>query len=961
MPTTFNAYDLGVSTIELDPTENNTTSENASQLVGATFGSLSDPLRTKLVEWSPVNYNAGDSSAYDIDNRRISDTFSINGGPAQIVDAFVLYNATITYTDGTTVNTVLNIVQTDTLRLYLVPNLTAPELFAKPLASFTLNSINSNGSLMAADRPNIGGGTSAGNTLTGTTGNDYLEGMAGNDSVASGAGSDTVYGGLGNDTVDGGDGNDSLFGEDGSDTLQGGLGNDSLFGGVGADTLDGGANNDSVFGGDGTDRLLGGDGDDTLSGDAGADTLFGGAGADSLSGGADNDSLDGGDGNDTLGGDDGNDTLLGQAGNDSLAGGIGADSLDGGADNDTLSGDAGADTLFGGAGADSLSGGADADSLDAGDGNDTVSGDDGNDTVLGGLGNDSISGGIGADSLDGGGDNDTLSGDAGADTLFGGAGADSLSGGADGDSLDGGDGNDTLSGDDGNDTVLGGQGNDVVSGGIGNDSLDAGDGNDTLSGDDGNDTLFGGLGADSLSGGDGTDSLSGGDGNDTLSGGAGADTLAGGPGNDIADYSTSTAGVNVNLTAGSASGGHAQGDVLNGIDGLTGSAFNDTLIGFDAENRTGADQFWNILRGGDGDDSIDGRGGNDELFGDGGNDTILGGDGADTVFGGTGNDTLSGGTGADSLDGGTGNDTIAGGSGNDTLSGGSGSDLFVLSAAGGTDTILDFNTTLVDGRMVDQVSVIGLLDAQGNQVDWADAVITADSNGNAVITFPGGERIVLIGVAPSQVTGKTALYQMGVPCFAAGTRIATPEGEVPVEALRAGDLVLTLDGGAQPVLWAGGRHLDHAALSGLPDLRPVVIRENALGRHGEVMVSPQHAILAETVDGPRLVRARHLAELGDPRFRIARGKRHVDYHHILLPRHAIVTANGLPTESMYPGPMALQALGPAIRLEIAAALPWLAPVLFGLADPLPVYGPTARPIARRQDLRLMPIPLGQAA
>ncbi len=134
---------------------------------------------------------------------------------------------------------------------------------------------------------------------------------------------------------------------------------------------------------------------------------------------------------------------------------------------------------------------------------------------------------------------------------------------------------------------------------------------DTLIGDDGNNRLDG-FGED--------DQLFGLDGNDILNGGEGADLLDGGAKLDWAYYHRSTVGVNIDLSAGTATGGDAQGDTLISIELLYGSQFDDTLIG-----KAGA----NTLTGNEGNDTLDGKGGNDTLLGRQGNDTMTGGAGAD--------------------------------------------------------------------------------------------------------------------------------------------------------------------------------------------------------------------------------------------------------------------------------------------------------------------------------------------
>jgi Ca2+-binding RTX toxin-like protein len=116
-----------------------------------------------------------------------------------------------------------------------------------------------------------------------------------------------------------------------------------------------------------------------------------------------------------------------------------------------------------------------------------------------------------------------------------------------------------------------------------------------------------------LLGGPGNDPLSGGAGDDLLQGGGGNNTLDGGAGNNTASYANAPSGVTVNLATGTAANGYGGTDTLTSIESVTGSAFNDTLIG-DA-----------------GDNSLSGGAGNDTLIGGAGNNALDGGAGTDTV------------------------------------------------------------------------------------------------------------------------------------------------------------------------------------------------------------------------------------------------------------------------------------------------------------------------------------------
>ena len=255
-----------------------------------------------------------------------------------------------------------------------------------------------------------------------------------------------------------------------------------------------------------------------------------------------------------------------------------------------------------------LEGGGGADTLDGGDGNDTLIGGAGADALIGGAGNDTASyadatAGVTADL-----DSSLNSGDAAGDTysgienLTGSALNDRLIGDANANVFDGGAGNDTVTYVSTTIGVTASLANPTVNTGaaagdsyISIENLEGTSFADVLTGDNNNNMLFGRGGGDTLNGGGGADTLDGGDGNDTLIGGAGADALIGGASNDTASYADATAGVTADLADSSLNSGDAAGDTYSGIENLTGSAFNDRLIG---------DANANVFDGGAGNDTV---------------------------------------------------------------------------------------------------------------------------------------------------------------------------------------------------------------------------------------------------------------------------------------------------------------------------------------------------------------------
>ncbi|WP_419741244.1 hypothetical protein [Ruegeria sp.] len=627
-------------------------------------------------------------------------------------------------------------------------------------------------------------GSGTNNTFSGGDGNDTLNGADGNDKLDGGNGEDTLNGGSGEDTLSGGGGNDTLNGSTGNDALSGGDGNDTLIGGAGADTIDGGAgadvgdysgspagvtvnlargtgiggdahgdtivNVETVLGSDYNDRLTGSNKkiNDTLNGRAGDDTLNGGSGNDTLIGGAGADTINGGSGRDTVdysgspagvtidlasgtasGGDAHGDTIvnvetvLGSDHNDHLTGNDGRinDTLNGGAGDDTLTGGRGSDTLIGGAGADTINGGTERDTVDYSGSPAGVTIDLARGTASGGdAQGDTISL---VEAVIGSSHNDTLTGSTSKNTLSGGAGDDTLNGGS---------GNDTLIGGAGADTINGGSGRDTVdySGSPSGVTVDLAKGIG-LRGDAQGDTLMdieAVLGSDywdHLSGDSGNNTLTGGGGNDVFYGGAGADTMDGGSGNDVLNYSRSSGGVTVNLSAQgggqTASGGDAQGDVISNFEHVLGSSHADTLSGGDESN---------FFRAGAGNDTLNGGAGNDILYGDG---RRIGVDHADA-----GNDILNGGAGDDLLRGGSGNDTLNGGAGDDRLYGGGGNDTFVFESGFGRDTIDGFgNGHFSDGEIIRFQSISGF-------TSFADLDISQATNGSDTVISLGAENTITV-------------------------------------------------------------------------------------------------------------------------------------------------------------------------------------------------------------------------
>ncbi len=197
----------------------------------------------------------------------------------------------------------------------------------------------------------------------------------------------------------------------------------------------------------------------------------------------------------------------------------------------------------------------------------------------------------------------------------------------------------------------------------------------------------------------------------------------------------------------------------------------------------------------------------------------------------------------------------------------------------------------------------------GTQQQPVADVISGNGGNGVTLQSTSTSSVVLNNVIGFGVNGVQPLPNAGVPvatngstgniiggnvaCFAAGSRIATPSGDIAVEDLRAGDVVLSQFGGSVAVRWIGHRRIDCARHPEPAKVNPVRVRRGAFGEGMpacDLLLSPDHAVY---LDGA-LVPARCLV---DGVLVVQEARRDITYYHVELPQHDVVVANGLACES----------------------------------------------------------------
>jgi collagen type I/II/III/V/XI/XXIV/XXVII alpha len=282
--------------------------------------------------------------------------------------------------------------------------------------------------------------------------------------------------------------------------------------------------------------------------------------------------------------------------------------------------------------------------------------------------------------------------------------------------------------------------------------------------------------------------------------------------------------------------------------------------------------------------------------------------------------------------------TINGTGGTAVYLGGTGSNLLVLESGFGFSGAVAGGASASNTLELASAASAGTLAGLGTQFTnfgaitfdagarWSIAGGTASLAGGEVISgFAAGDTIDLVGVTETigsfasgtlslggsaaldlQLPGSFTTAQFSatpsgdgtditVACFAAATRILTASGEVPVEALREGDLVPALAGGLlRRVVWIGQTGIDLDRHPRPDKAAPIRVRAHAFAPgmpHRDLVLSPDHALAVEGVLIPV-----HLLVNGASIVRLpARGT--VRYFHVELDAHDVLLAEGLAAES----------------------------------------------------------------
>ena len=239
-----------------------------------------------------------------------------------------------------------------------------------------------------------------------------------------------------------------------------------------------------------------------------------------------------------------------------------------------------------------------------------------------------------------------------------------------------------------------------------------------------------------------------------------------------------------------------------------------------------------------------------------------------------------------------------------------------------TVDVLDNDSSVAGGMFITHINNVPVVAGQSVQLPSGE-IITLNPDGTLTLQTDNdiGTNAFTYQVADSDGNTDVGTVNLKtIPCFLAGTPLATPQGPRLIETLRPGDLVLTPNG-PRPLHWVGkmttralGRHA------------PVIFDTGALGNTAPLAVSPQHRMQvqsahADLLFGTPTVLVPALHFVNNRTIHRDTSGRAITYIHVMLDSHEMVQTHGIWSESFFPNPDLLSADQSATAAELAEFFP----------------------------------------
>ena len=201
------------------------------------------------------------------------------------------------------------------------------------------------------------------------------------------------------------------------------------------------------------------------------------------------------------------------------------------------------------------------------------------------------------------------------------------------------------------------------------------------------------------------------------------------------------------------------------------------------------------------------------------------------------------------------------------------------------------DTTVEAGALID----VSLQYVSGeSSAVYSGSELTVTEGGSSITLNLSGDYTNDYFTLSDDGSNRTLITVEGTPCYCRGTRIATERGEVAVEDLVIGDMLLTASGALRPIRWIGRRSYSGQFAATNRAVMPVMFLAGSLDDAipaRDLMVSPLHAMYLQGVLVPAEALVNTVSILR------MEGVDRVDYFHIELQTHDVIIAEGALSET----------------------------------------------------------------